>query len=279
MNTRIFYLNFLAVATTLTGCGDDKKVSPAIQLSFNTTESAYPSQTGPYQQAYLYGYPVNYVVINNDAVFQKDIILRQEELTDQPTESKTTGRTRAGSKWPNKIVYYKIDPALPNPQRVYNAMTHWEANTSIRFVARTTQRGYVLFQNGSGCSSNVGYSGGLQYVNLNSSCTTGNTIHEIGHTIGLWHEHSRSDQSNHVTIHYENIATGAESNFYTYGAQGYDGFDYGSSMDFSSIMMYSPYEFSKNGQPTITKKDGTLYTAQRTALSPFDIATVQAMYP
>ena len=279
MKTRIFYLSFLAVATTIISCEDDKEVSLIVPSSFTTTESAYPNQAGLNQRAYLYGYPVNYVVINNDVVFQNDIILRQEELTDQPTENTTTGRTRTGSKWPNKIVYYKIDPALPNPQRVYNAMAHWEANTSIRFIARTTQRGYVLFQNGSGCSSNVGYSGGLQYVSLSSGCTTGNTIHEIGHTIGLWHEHSRSDQSRFVTIHYENIASGAESNFYTYGGQGYDGFDYGSGMDFSSIMMYSPYEFSKNGQPTITKKDGTLYTAQRIALSPLDIATVQAMYP
>ena len=255
MKNLFFKVSLLAMLGSLAGCVDETVTSKFPQTNVPSAESAFPHQSGSSHQAYLHGYPVNYLKINGEAVFQSDIILRLEELTDELTESTTTGRSRSTAKWPNKIIYYQIDPALPNQQRVYDAMAHWEANTAIRFVARTTQRGYVLFRNSSGCSANIGYSGGLQYVNIGNGCTTGNIIHEIGHTVGLWHEHSRADQNTHITIRYENVSPGAASNFYTYLGQGFDGFDYGGSMDFSSIMMYGPYDFSKNGQPTITRKE------------------------
>ncbi|WP_460974026.1 M12 family metallopeptidase, partial [Spirosoma migulaei] len=49
--------------------------------------------------------------------------------------------------------------------------------------------------------------------------------------------------------------------------------------DFGSVMLYGSYDFSKNGLPTMTKKDGTTFVGQRTGLSATDIATVSSMYP
>ena len=279
MKILLVFVSLLAVIFSTTSCINDNTLDALPKPITLNAESAYPGQVGKLQKGYLNNHPINYLTINGEAVFQNDIILHPDELSDEPVASETTGRTRASSKWPGKIVYYVIDPSLPNPSRVYDAMAHWEANTPIRFVARTTQRGYVLFRNGSGCSANVGYSGGLQYVNLGGGCSTGSTIHEIGHTVGLWHEHSRVDRANHITVNYSNIAPGYEYAFDTYTAQGFDGFDYGGTLDLSSIMMYGPYDFSKNGLPTITRNDGSLYTVQRNGLSPLDIATVQAMYP
>ncbi|OIN58756.1 peptidase M12 [Arsenicibacter rosenii] len=243
------------------------------------TERACPGVAGVPDSGYVKGVYMRYMTVNSAAVFQGDIILHPEDITAEPSIAQTTGRTRLTAKWPDKIVYYAIDPALPNPTRVYAAMAHIEANTPIRFVARTTQRGYVLFRNSSGCSANVGYSGSLQYVNLGRGCTVGNAIHEIGHTIGLWHEHTRSDRDQFIRVNYDNIVPGYSYDFNTYIVQGYDGFDYGNQLDLSSIMMYGPYDFSKNGLPTITRRDGSLYTIQRNGLSPLDIATIKAMYP
>lgn len=120
--------------------------------------------------------------------------------------------------------------------------------------------------------------GGRQTIMLASGCSTGNTIHEIGHALGLLHEQQRADRANWVKINYSNIQAGKESNFNTYIQSGIAGFEIG-QFDFGSIMLYSSYSFSSNGLPTITKLDGSTFSGQRTALSAGDLEIIGQMYP
>jgi len=95
-------------------------------------------------------------------------------------------------RWPDKIVPYGIDPGFGDRSRITRAIEQWEKETHLVFVARTAANAnaypdYVVFRSGKGCHSSVGRIGGVQYVNLSSQCTTANAIHEIGHTVGLWH--------------------------------------------------------------------------------------------
>ncbi|WP_394841698.1 M12 family metallopeptidase [Pendulispora brunnea] len=95
-------------------------------------------------------------------------------------------------RWPDKTVPYVIDAELSDRSRITRAITQWETKTPLVFVARTPANAaaypdYVVFRSGKGCHSSVGRIGGPQYVSLSSHCTTNNTIHEIGHAVGLWH--------------------------------------------------------------------------------------------
>ncbi len=252
------------------------------------TEIAFPEHTGKWSDVYVFGQKLPVEEIDGKFVYQGDIFLPENKVSrapqnlilpagEEPDPAKSTGRTKF--LWPNNIVYYQIDPNLPNQDRVYNAIQHWETYTAVRFIERTDEFNYVYFTPSSGCSSYVGMVGGKQYINLADACSTGNAIHEIGHTLGLWHEQSRADRDEIITIHYNNIVPGREYNFYTYQESGWDGAEYSANLDLGSIMMYSSYSFSANGSPTITKKDGSSFRAQRTALSADDIAGINVLYP
>lgn len=252
------------------------------------TEAANPDMAGQVTKVYYGGQQIPVESFNGDYIYQGDILLHKDmvsmepvkkvfEKGETPPENKSTGRT--SGRWPDNTVYYAIDSNLDNKTRVYDAIAHWESNTNIKFVERSSQSNYVYFVSGSGCSSYIGMIGGKQNITLSSSCSTGNTIHEIGHAIGLWHEQSRVDRENYITINYDNIQSGREHNFYTYKAQGMDGAEFTSALDFNSIMMYGSYSFSANGRPTIVKKDGSTFNIQRSALSTGDITGINNMYP
>ncbi|CAN5695457.1 hypothetical protein BH10ACT10_BH10ACT10_12980 [soil metagenome] len=234
---------------------------------------------------------VQYVVVDGMAMFEGDIVLGTAEQVARDSEvlaSELRGELASGVivtgaqfRWTGCQVPFDVDPALPNQQRVTDAIAHWQTHTGFTFVARTAANAasfpdWVTFRPSSGCSSSVGKRGGQQFVNLAPGCTTGNAIHEIGHTVGMWHEQSRQDRDAFVTIHWANIQTGLEHNFDQHIS---DGDDIG-AYDYGSIMHYPRDAFGINGAETITPTNpATAAIGQRTALSPGDIVTANTLCP
>jgi hypothetical protein len=199
---------------------------------------------------------------------------------DDPSIAFGVGISGSQFRWPNCVIPFEIDTALPDQARVGDAIAHWVANTEFRFPERTSANDdqfpdYVRFTDAGGCWSNVGRRGGEQIISLGSGCGTGNAIHEIGHTVGLWHEQSREDRDLFVTINWENIEDGMASQFNQHIT---DGDDLG-AYDYGSIMHYGRFAFSKNNQETITPTDPNAQIGQRNGLSAGDIAAVRDMYP
>ncbi len=73
--------------------------------------------------------------------------------------------------------------------------------------------------------------------------------HELGHCLGLVHEHQRPDRDEFIDIIWDKIIQGKKFNFEIMDNPLYleQSFEY----DYKSIMHYPPVSFSLDGSPTI----------------------------
>ncbi|XP_070579595.1 bone morphogenetic protein 1-like isoform X2 [Ptychodera flava] len=184
-------------------------------------------------------------------------------------------------KWPNATVPFKINRHLKSYfwTVILNAIAHWEEHTCIRFVNWTTEKDYVEFALGScGCCSKVGRQGnGRQQVSLSEHCIDfGVIVHEIGHVIGFWHEHSRPDRDDYVKIHRENIKEGFKDIFDIKSTLEINSF--GQAYDYKSIMHYPRSSFSKNEKDTIVPLKEDEHIGQRRGLSQGDVIQARELY-
>jgi hypothetical protein len=81
----------------------------------------------------------------------------------------------------------------------------------------------------------------MQTIALSPSADRGTVLHEIGHALGLLHEHQRPDRDQFITIHRDRVDPSTVGNtdvidgHFTFGP-----YDMTSVMHYSSYTMQSP---------------------------------------
>ncbi len=170
-------------------------------------------------------------------------------------------------------------------------MDEYEQKTCLKFKLHDPTRTYVqhiIFESYSykGCRSNsIGKrkAHARQYINLRDpGCDYSAALHEIGHAIGFWHEQTRPDRNNYITINWNNIHEVKQGNFKLRREVDYQDEKY----DYGSIMHYELDAFSSNDKPTMVVKNPAKYSSQGSTdkignpahLSPGDIRLVNKLY-
>ncbi len=219
--------------------------------------------------------------VSQGYLFEGDILFSEEQIEQIKANAKLKGTAAFDSKtWKNNTVPYVINSNMPSNKKrmIKDAIKHVENKTKLDFVKRSNQSDYIEFINSSSgmWSSGIGRLGGKQQIGFADWGSKGNCVHEICHAVGMWHEQSRLDRDDHITIYWDNISENGKYQYRKLPSN--QGFDVG-SFDFGSIMIYSPYGFAiDNSKPAMTKKDGSTWVAQRNGLSGIDIQALNAMY-
>ncbi|XP_067218288.1 meprin A subunit beta [Chanodichthys erythropterus] len=184
-------------------------------------------------------------------------------------------------RWPKTIPYYLEDDLDINAKGlILKAFEQYRLKSCIDYKPWNGEENYISVFKGNGCFSSVGNRRvGKQRLSIGSGCDRIATIeHEFLHALGFWHEQSRSDRDDYVSIIWDRISEGKEHNFNIYN-------DTTSSAvnvpyDYGSMMHYSKKAFQNGTEPTIVTKIPAFsdVIGQRMEFSDSDLLKLNRLY-
>ncbi|CAB3998734.1 zinc metallo ase nas-4-like, partial [Paramuricea clavata] len=184
--------------------------------------------------------------------------------------------------WNDAVIPYVIsdDIGLTGRKIIRKAFRNFARRTCVTFIPKKDYHtDYVKFITArKGCYSSIGRKGGKQIVSLGNGCLDrGRAIHEIMHTLGFFHEHSRFDRDKYIKVLWWNIQEGMKRNFRSYSHYPADSLN--EPYDLFSIMHYDNKAFSSNGQDTMqSRRNPYLRFGKLRSLSRVDIKQLTKLY-
>ena len=228
---------------------------------------------------------VNYEIVDGLVVIEGDLGVGRVEdvLPGDGSARSLEGRSLVvpwvqPTLWPTGVIPYEIDPAIPNPQRIADAVTIWNTKTPVHWIAHTSETTYLRFVRNSSlgaCFTNLFMNGGQQMVQVLDSCDTATIAHEMGHVAGLHHEQQRADRDFYVQLQVQWLEKVrlSELNLLPGNSIDVGAYDYG------SLMHYGRYFTLKDSRhATIETIPAGMVIGAATTLSDGDIDSINRLY-
>ena len=156
------------------------------------------------------GLVLDYEVIDGLAVHGGDMVLGTAEEAAAAAPSREAAETPGepglvrrdlyhieNGLWPGGRVPYVIDGRIEGEdlEVIHAAIEHWNTKTVIDWFPRTDELNHALFlpvpEGAGACYSGLGVGSPTEITT--GGCHLGIVIHEMGHAVGLLHEHERPD--------------------------------------------------------------------------------------
>ncbi|NXE26047.1 MEP1A protein, partial [Ardeotis kori] len=205
-------------------------------------------------------------------LFQGDILLPQNQRNALRNET---------YRWKFPVPYILGDNLDLNAKGVIlQAFEMFRLKSCVDFKPYEGERTYIFFTKESGCWSMVGDLQTGQNLSIGTGCDYRAIVeHEVLHALGFYHEQSRMDRDDYVTIWWDQIIADKEHNFLKYD----DSYitDLNTPYDYESLMHYQPFSFNKNESiPTITANIPEFddIIGQRLDFSAIDLERLNRMY-
>ena len=254
----------VVLVTLLTVAGVHFVTSPAVHAAPDGSAGSNPGAAqfhppDPAGTALFRGLELPYVMVDGMAVHAGDMVLgRADSLRSAADSSRRpmlpapSGPVRRDTpsrdilfRWQLGRIPYVIDSDISDEQRqaILGAIAEWNDKTVISLVERTTETDFVRFTRvpSGNCRADVGMLGGEQGIYIPpEGCSPASVAHEIGHTVGLFHEHQRTDRNAYVTLLSDNLDK-SKLDAYRDVHPGSGPYDY------ASVMHYDLASNSRNG--------------------------------